>query len=117
MKQLLVLMLIVGFSSSAFGLYGDVRDDFQLQLNGTTLTVVGLSTDPLEVGVFTPDPDTTGYMFSGPAVVLGDGVGGNAAGALGSIWVYNSGGYDGFEFLTGDTSPSSDPVDLGPWFT
>jgi hypothetical protein len=116
MKKLLVLMLIVGFSSTtAFGLYGDMRDDFRLVLSGTTLTVEGLAASTLQAGVF--DPDTTTYEFSTPSTIEPDGGGGYAAGALRSITVYSSGIYDGIEFLTGDTSPSTDPVDIMDWYT
>ena len=54
MKKLLILMLVLGFASASYGVYNDIRDEFQLWINGgSVLTVKGLdSTSYFEVGIY-----------------------------------------------------------------
>jgi hypothetical protein len=117
MKKLLILMLVFGLASASFGAYGDIRDNFELVLSGTTLTVKGLVATPMTVGVWDPDGGTDGYQYSLDGTALSDGMGGYAAGALWAINEMASGGWDGFDFDTGDTPEPSDAIDVMDWYT
>ena len=120
MKKLLILMLVLGIASASYGSFGDIRDNFELWLDDGTLTVVGLQAVAMEVGVFDPDNESDGYQYSGSLTILADNqtpTPGYAAGALRGGVVYFSDGWDGIDFGTGDTSPSTDPIDVMDWYT
>ena len=119
MKKLLILMLVLGLVSASYGAYGDFRDDFELQLEGTTLSVyglVGLSGQNIAVHIFDPDGGPT-YEFSGSGTTVGDPAN---AGAINYINVWSSGGWDGFDFDAGSTgleSPAHDAQADTVWYT
>ena len=118
MKKLLILVLVLGIASASYGAYNDVRDDFTLDLSGTTLTIVGLVADPgvsISVGIYDNIAQAGG--FGTPTAKLSDGSGGFAAGALSNIIVYTTGGWDGVDITVLDSSPSTDTVNAMDWFT
>ena len=110
MKKLLVLLLVLGVTGTSYGALAD----FDLDLSGTTLTVVGLNAVALNYGVY--DESLPLATWSSPAI-LGDGGTGNAAGALALIGLYSDAICSGFGFMTGDTVPTTDTVDVMDWFT
>ena len=110
MKKLLVLLLVLGVTGASYG----ALTDFELQLAGTTLTVVGLNAVSLNYGVY--DMGGQAGSFSTPTAILPDGSDGNAGGKLAGVTIVG-GGYDGFQFMTLDSSPSTDPIDAMNWFT
>lgn len=112
MKKLLILMLVFGLASVTFG--ADIRDDFKLEMVGSTVYVVGLAAVAESFSVY-DEAGTINSFSSG--VVLGDGSGGNAGGALASINLFSGTGYDGFDMTTGDTPEPTDAVDLMNWFS
>ncbi len=117
MKKLLILMLVLGMTSASYGLYGDLRDNFELSLSGTTLTVVGLvdgsGTLNMEVGVY---DETVPIMSYTTPIVVSPGAAGNAGGELASLLLYSGAGYDGFDFGVGNPG-GTDAVEIGDWFT
>ena len=114
-------MLVLGLTSTSYGVL--VTGDFELRLDEATdtLTIVGLIADPgvnINAGIY--DEAAKG-SFSAPLVKLNDGLGipdvNFAAGALSSIFHFSGGGYDGVDISVLDASPSTDPVEAMPWFT
>lgn len=117
MRKLLILMLVLVFSitSTSYGLYNDIRDDFVLSLSGTTLSVIGVAgASALSgAGIYGSAPP---YDFTGTSTI--ETGAGNTAGALAAIGaVYNSGGWDGADFSYGDSPIPLDAVEAGTWFT
>ena len=110
MKKLLVLLLVLGVTGASYGALAD----FDLDLSGTTLTVVGLNAVAMNYGVY--DESLPLATWSSPAI-LADGSGGNAAGALAGIGLYSDAVCSGFDFMTLDTSPATDAIDVMNWFT
>ncbi|MCK4751949.1 MAG: PEP-CTERM sorting domain-containing protein [Planctomycetes bacterium] len=117
MKKLLVLMLVLVLASSASAALTDI----ELQLSGTTLTIVGKNAVSLSYGLYNLGGAGAGGPtdVSGPGVILADGTGGDAGGALASINVYQNvaTNYSGFDFITLDSSPATDAIDAMDWFT
>ena len=122
MKKLLILMLVLGLASASYGravVISGVNQDFELVLNGTTLSVVGLqaiSGASISVGVYDPDAGTDGYQYNTPAVIVGSP---ENAGAINYLALWKSGGYDGFDFdagSTGQENPAHD-AQIAVWYT
>ena len=108
MKKLLILMLVLGLASVSYGRNVSL-DDFDLVLSGTTLSVVGrvtLSGSLTQAHVFDPDGGTDGYQYNTPATIEGSPTN---AGSLTYIAVWNSGGWDGFDFDYGSTGVEDPP--------
>ena len=119
MKKLLIFMLVLGLASASYGAYGDVRDDFELDLRDGTLYVVGLVTisgDSISVGVYDPSAETDGLQYSGSGSTLGSPV---TAGAINYLMVWHEDDYDGLDFDAGSTgleNPAHDAA-IGDWYS
>ena len=119
MKKLLIVMLVLGLALVSYGTPVDL-DDFELWLEGTTLSVVGRAAlDGVNVSahVFDPDAGDDGYQYSEPGVIVGDPTN---AGSITYIDVWSSGGWDGFDFdygSTGSEDPAHPTVADSVWYT
>ena len=110
MKKLLVLLLVLGMTGASYG----ALTDFDLDLAGGTLTVVGLNSVALNYGVYEEGIPSQG-TFAAPTAILSDGSGGMAGGALSIMNLVVA--WNGFDMMTGDSTPASDAVDVMDWFT
>ena len=117
MKKLLILLLVLAFASTSYGAYSD---DFELELSGTTLTIVGLiapaSGSEMMYVVMDQGGPGDGYQFGTPTTIIGSPA---TAGSLRAIDVINDEDYDAFQFGAGSTGLEEPAWDAatGDWFT
>ena len=118
MRKLLVLMLVLSFASASYGSYGDIRDNFELDLRGSVLYLVGKSTTAIPSASVYDETATVCTMSNGQ--ILGTP---QTAGDGANIILYSGAGYDGFDFsvvssgLPPEEGEPPDVIALGDWFS
>ncbi len=108
MKKLLVLVLVLGMSSMANAALTDILSDIELQLSGTTVTIVGL-----DAGAESSWSDGGVYTSVSNGTVSAPLTSNQNAGDLRAIQQWT--GYNGVDIRIGQgTGPA---LQTGEWFT